>query len=702
MPHLAPYRLYGFIQRIDTRITTSKSFRQLGSRSAVSITCDADVSSNDATNLAKHTFQTQTSQTPMSHGTDDVNVSLDSVSGGYATVVEALDRERRNYYFFLVIACDSGRHRKHQTSVFIEIFVQDVNDNHPVIEKYYYTLQVPEFILPGQDILKIRAYDPDDGYNGEIVFTFLNGQDNTQFSIHPQTGVITALLPPIQKYGSTHRLNVIVKDKGITPLSTKCLVELKIGNVSDSSPFLKFQNDCYQSLVYENISDNSEIIQVTALMSDGRRPLIHYSIESGNERDIFSINGESGVVKVRNSSELDADLWEEISMDTNKIVTKKTNSSDIERNWIVKRNEDNSQAYKDFHHRLTLLAKTIGLQILESYVTLFVKIINVNDNAPIFTQSQYTASVLEGHSKGSFVIRVSAYDMDNDLENQIVYHIVDGNQDNAFIITPPYSGIVRTNIVLDREIKEEYYLTVIATDKGDPPLTGTSYITVQVVDINDNQPTFPELDVITIFEDTCPGTVLATISANDVDSSPALVYHLVEDSKLNNFRINPFSGTIILTHKLDAESCEEYNLLVSATDGIHEVTTLIIFKIMDVNDNTPYFKESLSLISVTDSGGCFNRDQSYHAAPSLLAYISMITPSGQQEQGQLESMIIKTKPTLISAFKSYHFWRIWSSFKYSSDFDQGPKLKVDLLKYELGILLLDHLDPIKEQKGAEN
>ena len=90
--------------------------------------------------------------------------------------------------------------------------------------------------------------------------------------------------------------------------------------------------------------------------------------------------------------------------------------------------------------------------------------------------------------------------MDQGLNSKVLYHIVDGNHDNAFIITPPYSGIVKTNIVLDREIREKYRLTIIATDQGNPQLTGTAALSIRVIDINDNHPTFPEQSIISIPE----------------------------------------------------------------------------------------------------------------------------------------------------------------------------------------------------------
>ena len=80
----------------------------------------------------------------------------------------------------------------------------------------------------------------------------------------------------------------------------------------------------------------------------------------------------------------------------------------------------------------------------------------------------------------------------------IVFLLV--NHDNAFIIEPAFSGIVKTNIVLDREIRDTYRLKVIATDEGVPQMTGTATIRIHIVDVNDNQPTFPPHSIISVSE----------------------------------------------------------------------------------------------------------------------------------------------------------------------------------------------------------
>ena len=95
---------------------------------------------------------------------------------------------------------------------------------------------------------------------------------------------------------------------------------------------------------------------------------------------------------------------------------------------------------------------------------------------------------------------MSATDEDTGQNSNLVYDIIEGNHDNAFVIEPPFSGIVKTNIVLDREIRETYKLVITATDEGSAQQTGTCVLRINIVDINDNEPTFPPHSVVQVSE----------------------------------------------------------------------------------------------------------------------------------------------------------------------------------------------------------
>ncbi|XP_020287734.1 protein dachsous isoform X2 [Pseudomyrmex gracilis] len=510
---------------------------------------------------------------------------------GVVTTAGSLDRERQNSYTFLIVATDSGKYDAKSTSISVEITIRDVNDNAPVFHQYPFRTHVSIGTQPGQNILRVSATDADEGANGEIVYSFLHEQEKPKFRIHPSTGEVTAALSLSQDNGKTYHLQVLATDKGNPPKSAEGLIELQVGDHADLTPALKFQNDTYNVVVQENSVSGTEIVQITAVRTDGRRQHVSYSIASGNDFDTFAIDENSGLLRVNNPIRLDAELWNDLTVRPSDEVPDeegRTNS------WgrSLEGQQPKEEPRESSRHILNIVARTAGPDVLEAYVKVIVKVFDVNDNPPIFTQIQYSATVLEGNAKGDFVVKLSASDADQGLNSRILYHIVDGNPDNAFTISPPYSGVVRTNIVLDREIREKYRLTIIATDQGNPQLTGTAALSVRVIDVNDNQPTFPEHSIISISEGTIPGTVLTTLTANDVDSSPELTYRFSNMTSSGPFSIDRYGGKIVLRERLDAETRSEYTLRVIASDGIHEATTDLTVRVTDLNDNAPRFEQA--------------------------------------------------------------------------------------------------------------
>lgn len=522
---------------------------------------------------------------------------IDNLTGVISTS-GPLDRERQNSYNFLVVATDGGKNDAKRTLIPVEINIADVNDNAPIFEEYPFEARVPIGTQPGQNILRVKATDADHGPNGEIVYTFLREHEKPKFRIHPSTGVVTATSSLAQENGKVYHLEVIAKDKGNPPLSARGLIKIRVGDLAELTPMLKFQNDTYEVTVQENSPKDTEILQVTAVRSDGRRQRISYSIGTGNDFRSFYIDEESGMVRVNDPARIDAELWHDHSTTTEISNERSVNSwgRSFDGQVIKELPRESSR------HVLTLVARTTGSEPLEAYAKLIVRVSDVNDNPPIFTQNQYSATVLEGNSKGDFVVKLTVSDADQGLNSRILYHIVDGNPDNAFTINPPNSGEVRTNIVLDREIREQYRLTIIATDQGNPQLTGTTALSVRVIDINDNQPTFPSTpqSVIFVSEGTPIGSVITEITANDVDSSPVLTYRFGNTSDPGPFSIDRYSGRVVLKHFLDAETRSEYVLHVIASDSIHEATTALTIRVTDLNDNAPEFLQAAYVATLTE------------------------------------------------------------------------------------------------------
>jgi protocadherin-16/23 len=147
--------------------------------------------------------------------------------------------------------------------------------------------------------------------------------------------------------------------------------------------------------------------------------------------------------------------------------------------------------------RLTVIAEGGGVY---GYTTVWVQLKDQNDNAPKFTQERYVAAVWEGSSRGTYVAQVSAMDPDQNSNGEIHYSIIMGNDDNAFTLQSKFSGIVKTNIVLDREIRKSYKLEIEAVDMGSPQLSSTCTVRITVIDVNDNSPFFPLPAAVNVHE----------------------------------------------------------------------------------------------------------------------------------------------------------------------------------------------------------
>lgn len=370
----------------------------------------------------------------------------------------------------MVVATDGGRSDARFQRVPVQIIIEDVNDNKPTFVKYPFKGQVASLVQPGQMLLQVNAFDIDQGTNGEILYSLINDTTNGKFRLNPNTGALSATQSLASENGKVLHLEIMARDKGNPPQSSTGLIELRVGDVPVGTSALRFQNDTYTVELLENTAPGFPVLQLNAVRSDGRRQKIVYAIGSGNEDGSFSIDANTGEIKVRNTARLD---YEQFGREA-------TGGAGI---------------------KLIAVAKTEGtIPLLFGYCEIRILLQDENDNSPRFTQQQYTSSVWEGNNKGTFVMQVAALDADQGSNSRVLYHIVDGNHDNAFIIEPAFSGIVKTNIVLDREIRDMYRLKVIATDEGVPQMTGTATIRVHIIDINDNQPTFPPHSIISVSE----------------------------------------------------------------------------------------------------------------------------------------------------------------------------------------------------------
>jgi len=144
-------------------------------------------------------------------------------------------------------------------------------------------------------------------------------------------------------------------------------------------------------------------------------------------------------------------------------------------------------------------ARDQGTPVRSARVPVRIHVSDVNDNAPEIADPQEdVVSVREEQPPGTEVVRVRAVDRDHGQNASITYSIVKGRDSDGhgLFSIDPTSGVIRTRVVLDHEERSIYRLGVAASDGGNPPRETVRMLRVEVLDLNDNRPTFTSSSLV--------------------------------------------------------------------------------------------------------------------------------------------------------------------------------------------------------------
>lgn len=244
-------------------------------------------------------------------------------------------------------------------------------------------------------------------------------------------------------------------------------------------------------------------------------------------------------------------------------------------------------------YSLIVNAFDLGTPSLSSNLTLKVKVSNVNDNSPIFTQKSYEQNVKETAAMDTVVLNVTATDADND---QVTYTLL--NEDSGMFGIhggSGQSGNIYLRAELDRETRDSYAFTVLARDNGKNPRSAQVPVRITVIDANDNNPVFSLSSYMFYIEEnnhaiTVIGSVVAT--DKDIGDNAKLTYTIIDQQ--TDFSINPYNGEISTTKSLDREQLSkqnyEHKFSVQVSDaGIPPRSHIahVTVRVLDINDNNP-------------------------------------------------------------------------------------------------------------------
>uniref|UniRef100_A0A8C5ZC66 Protocadherin beta 4 n=1 Tax=Marmota marmota marmota TaxID=9994 RepID=A0A8C5ZC66_MARMA len=441
-----------------------------------------------------------------------------------------------------------------------ELWIQDINDHSPAFTDREMLLKIPENSQPGTLFPLKVAQDLDVGSNGLQKYTI---SPNSHFHVLTRNYSEGKKYPDLVQDKALDReeqpefsLILMALDGGSPPRSGTITVRILIMDVNDNAP--EFVHTPYEVQVLENSPLDSPVLSVLARDADaGNFGSVSYGLfqPSDEIKQTFSINEVTGEIRLRK-----------------KLDFEKTKSYHVE-------------------------IEAIDGGGLSGKGTVFIEVVDVNDNAPELTISSLTSSIPE-NAPETIVSIFRVGDRDSGDNGKMTCSIPDNV---PFILKPTFKNFYTlvTESPLDRESRAEYNITITVTDMGTPRLKTEHAITILVSDVNDNAPAFSQTSyTLLVRENNSPALHIGSVSATDRDSgtNAQITYSLLpnQDPHLplaSLVSINADNGQLFALRALDFEALQAFEFRVGATDqGSPALSSqaLVRVVVLDDNDNSPF------------------------------------------------------------------------------------------------------------------
>ncbi|KAM8765860.1 LOW QUALITY PROTEIN: cadherin-related family member 2 [Rhynchonycteris naso] len=492
---------------------------------------------------------------------------------------EMVDYEKQPVMLVQVVATDSVSSNFSVASVTIHL--RDINDHRPTFPQSLYNLSVYEHSAVGFVVTdSIHAFDPDMGEGGHITYRLLPGNGADIFEVNPDSGTVTVRNSELldREKQAVYYLTLQATDGG--NLSSSTTLQVHLLDINDNKPVV---SGSYNIFIQEEEGNVSMIIQAHDNDQPGtNNSRLYFSLLPSAYSHNFSIDPDTGLL--RNLGPLDREAIDPTL-----------------EGQIV----------------LTVHVADCGMPVLSTEVNVTITVEDINDNLPIFNQSNYIFSVKE-RDPGVLVGVVKAWDADQTEVNNRISFSLSGSGASNFMLRGSVLGSgwaegclwLPSDVSLDYETQTFFKLSVSAENPGPQGAEATAEISVLVEDVNDEPPTLDSasLQGIRVAENGSQHGVVAQVVAQDVDTNSQLEVQLVTvictkasvdvGSLCHGWFSVLANGSVLINHSeaIDYETCDLVTLVVRAYDlttdpqfQAYSDNGSLLITIEDINDNEPYF-----------------------------------------------------------------------------------------------------------------
>ncbi|XP_071770510.2 protocadherin alpha-8-like [Centroberyx gerrardi] len=461
----------------------------------------------------------------------------------FLVLQKSLDREKQSEHKLTLTAVDGGSPPRSGT-LNVTVTVLDSNDNHPIFSQEVYSITLSENVEVGTIVIQVKATDEDDGVNGDIEYFFgsqLDPKTYDMFRLDETTGEIRVKGHIDFENVDVYKLDVHATDKGQPPMSTDCMVIIKVLDVNDNKPEI-------------------EVTSLSNMISEDSKPGTVVSLISITDQDA----GMNGKVICSFSEDVPFELKPSFQDNIYSLVLKQR----LDRELV---------SYYD----ITITATDCGQPPLSTFRTLTIHVSDVNDNSPEFLHNPVELYLLENNDPGKSIFSVSASDKDLNENAAISYHIVrrEGSHDHmaSFLNINSDNGHISALKSFDFETLKTFHFQVVASDSGTPSLSSNVTVNVFILDQNDNAPVilYPVSangsaeGVEEIPRNVNAGHLVTKVRAYDADIgyNGWLLFSLQEVTDHSLFALDRYTGQIRTLRSFTETDEAEHKLVILVKDN---------------------------------------------------------------------------------------------------------------------------------------
>eukprot|EP01029_Cantina_marsupialis_P010034 TRINITY_DN22_c0_g2_i3.p1 TRINITY_DN22_c0_g2~~TRINITY_DN22_c0_g2_i3.p1 ORF type:complete len:4249 (+),score=1569.44 TRINITY_DN22_c0_g2_i3:541-12747(+) len=480
-------------------------------------------------------------------GNEDGLWDIDAISGVVKLVsadgIGGLNFEMKTAYE-IVVNCYDGGDPALSDSAQIMISIIDVNEQ-PYFEKESYRFPVEENSARGLEVGSIIVIDEDSASGQTYFFTLtpITEVTATYFRIDDCSGVVNAVEPVDYEKIQELAYELTVTDNGSPQLSSTVDVTFAITNVNESPTV----SNSYVDVLENSVSGTVVVNNIPATDPDVG-DILTYTIQSGNNEKVFTINDSTGQITFANGIAIDA------------------------LNYELKDSYD-------------LIVRVTDKDLLHDEAHVYITVRDIAE-APVL--EDVSRQVREDADSGT---RLGAVLLahDDDVDDELTYAFVDGADVALGHFSISTDGQITSNAGIDFEVKYEYVLSVIVTDSTGN--SDTAEVTITVLDVNE-EPSIVVDQVFNVKERDPQGTVATdSIETTDPEMNNGVDQHLTfaifSGNDEGHWCIDSITSKITLCiGGLDYETTTTYDLEIQVTDdGIPSKTTRGFVKIEVENQN---------------------------------------------------------------------------------------------------------------------